>query len=197
MHREKNISADGSLRSDGCQSSDEQFIPFVEGQAEKRPADARPAHPGLLRARPHLLLAQPAYQEILESLTWPPETCGLLLGPCQQDHVVTHFHFDRGGQGTPGSFTLDHAGLNGVLKSYAAARLDCKGYVHAHPPGFDSLSYGDFTAVRAIFGKEKNRSLQQFFMPIVIGRQLRPYVVFRADLEAGLDFAHLMQLILF
>lgn len=161
------------------------------------PPDAACRVPESLRARPVLLLAQPAYLDILDALTWPPETCGLLLGPSQQDHVVTHFHFDEGGKGTPGSFTLDHAGLNGALRQYAAARLDCKGYVHAHPPGYRALSYGDFTVVRALFAKDKNRDVQQFFMPIVTGRQLRPYVVFRADLEAGLDVAHLAQLILF
>ena len=98
---------------------------------------------------------------------------------------------DVEGPTTALSFVLD------VLFPYAAARLDCKGYVHAHPPGYDTLSYGDFSAVRAIFGSDKNGTLQQFFMPIITGRQLRPYVVLRCDLDAGRDIAHVVQLILF
>src|SRR5262245_27003013 len=54
-----------------------------------RPASG--GSPTRLRASPVLLMAQHVYDEILEQLTWPPETFGLLLGPRQQDHVVTHF----------------------------------------------------------------------------------------------------------
>jgi len=153
--------------------------------------------PERVRQGPLLLMAQRVYQEIVQTLTWPPETFGLLLGPKDHDSVVTHFHFDAAGQGTAGSFTIDHAGLNEVLKHYVAAKLDCKGYIHAHPPDCAQLSHGDFAAVRALFAKEKNRSLQRFLMPLVVVGQLLPYVVFREDLDDGEDLARDAHLVLF
>ena len=145
---------------------------------------------------PIVLMTQPVYIAILAKLTWPPEKGGLLIGP--KDHeAVTHFHLDDSGEATDASFTFDHAALNDALKGYVAAGLDCKGYVHVHPPGCDRPSYGDLAAVRALFAKQKNGGLHRFLLPIIASGQLHPFVIERQDLANGGDCARYGKLVLF
>lgn len=145
---------------------------------------------------PILLMSQSVYRSVLAKLVWPPEQGGLLLGP--KDHeAVTHFHFDGNSEGTGVSLTFDHAGLNEALKRYVAAGLDCKGYVHVHPPGCDRPSFGDIAAVRALFIKEKNRGLQRFLLPIVASGLLHPFIIERDDLAEVAKCARYARLVLF
>ncbi len=133
-------------------------------------------------------ITQPALRQMMEYLlSREPETAGLLLGPADDDLLITHFMADRTGRGTSGSFELGTDELNDVLKRMKPAGINCKGISHSHPAGIPSPSHGDLIYLRRVFGLPKNADAAQFYMPIVSGGRLYSYVyahgrVWRAEL---------------
>lgn len=130
--------------------------------------------------RPLVKLTQTGYLDMLGDLGQQPfthEKAGLLLGPVEEDDLVTHYEPDTNGEGTPGSFTLDAAGLNETLARYKNAGLNCKGVVHVHPPGVLRPSFGDLIYVGRLFANPKNAKATQIILPIVCNGRLYPYVI--------------------
>lgn len=133
-------------------------------------------------------ITQPALRQMMDYLlAREPESAGLLLGPADDDLLITHFVPDRTGRGTSASFELGTDELNDVLKRMKPAGINCKGIGHSHPAGVPSPSYGDLIYLRRVFGLPKNADAAQFYMPIVCGGRLYPYVyaqgrVWRAEL---------------
>ncbi|MBL9085160.1 MAG: Mov34/MPN/PAD-1 family protein [Planctomycetales bacterium] len=124
-----------------------------------------------------LKITQPAFRQLLEFLLErEPEAAGLLLGPANDDLLVTHFVPDLTGRGTPASFELGTVELNEVLQWMKPAGINCKGIAHSHPAGFVSPSHGDLNYLRRVFGLPSNSAAGQFYMPIVSGGRLYPYV---------------------
>lgn len=116
-----------------------------------------------------------------------PESAGLLLGPADDDLLITHFVPDLTGRGTPASFELGTAELNDMLKRMKPAGINCKGIVHSHPAGITSPSHGDLAYLRRVFRLPTNAEAGQFYMPILCGGRLYSYVytqgrVWHADL---------------
>src|SRR5207245_2905285 len=103
------------------------------------------------------------------------------------DLLITHFVPDRTGHSTPASFELGTDELNEILRRMKPAGINCKGIGHTHPTGVPSPSHGDLVYLRRVFGLPANADPAQFYMPIVCGGRLFPYVytqghVSRADL---------------
>ncbi len=137
---------------------------------------------------PVMKITQPALHSLLDYLlTCEPEAAGLLVGPKNDDVLVTDFVPDLTGRGTPGSFELGTDALNDLLKRIKPAGINCKGIAHSHPAGIAAPSHGDLIYLRRIFGLPGNSAAVQFYMPIVCGGRLYPYVytqgrVWRAEL---------------
>ncbi|HUY90318.1 MAG TPA: Mov34/MPN/PAD-1 family protein [Pirellulales bacterium] len=133
-------------------------------------------------------ITQPALRDMMDYLlAREPESAGLLLGPTNDDLLITHFVPDRTGRGTISSFELGAPELNRVLKLMKPAGITGKGIGHSHPAGITSPSHGDLIYLRRVFGLPSNAGAAQFYMPIVCGGRLYPYVyaqgrVWRADL---------------
>jgi proteasome lid subunit RPN8/RPN11 len=133
-------------------------------------------------------ITQAALRQLMEYLlSREPELAGLLLGPADDDSLITHFVPDRTGHGTSASFELGTVELNDVLKRMKPAGINCKGIAHSHPAGITSPSHGDLIYLRRTFDLPTNAAAAQFYMPIVCGGRLYPYVyaqgrVWRADL---------------
>ncbi len=126
---------------------------------------------------PELHLSRPVYEEIMKALTSrPPEAGGLLLGP-KNHHVVTHFYLDEVARATSNSFTLDHLGMNRVLKDYGACQIDAKGLVHSHPNGIHAPSLQDLEYVQRLFANPRNVGAAEILMPIICGGRFLPYVI--------------------
>ena len=133
-------------------------------------------------------ISQSAYREMLDYFgSRNPEAAGLLLGPVEDDLLVTHFLADEGGEGTAVSFHINAPGLNRILKRVKPARINCKGIAHTHPGGILQPSEGDMIYVKTLLGLPANADAQQCFLPIVCDRRVYPYVyargrLWRADL---------------
>ena len=122
-------------------------------------------------------ITQPALRHMMDYLlAREPESAGMLLGPADDDLLITHFVPDRTGRGTSTSFELGTAELNDLLKLTKSAGINCKGISHTHPIGAPSPSHGDLIYLRRIFGLPTNADAAQFYMPIICGRRLYPYV---------------------
>lgn len=122
-------------------------------------------------------ITQPALSQTMNYLVnHEPETAGILLGPANDDSLVTHFVPDRTGRGTSASFELGTAELNDVLKRMKPAGINCKGIAHSHPAGISAPSHGDLAYLRRLFSLGANADATQFFMPIVCGGRLHPYI---------------------
>jgi|CXWL01.1.fsa_nt_gi proteasome lid subunit RPN8/RPN11 len=137
--------------------------------------------PGFLEEYPPLLMATTAWYDMLTDLTTrPTEAGGLLIGPTGHD-AVTHYVPDTAGQATGVSFTFDHHGNNALLRRYAPLGLDAKGVGHSHPTGCLRPSQGDLRFVQDCFDLASPAELDRFYLPIVVGRRLFPYVILRGD----------------
>jgi proteasome lid subunit RPN8/RPN11 len=137
------------------------------------------AHPALWVMK----ISQSAYRETLDYLlARQPEAAGILLGPVQDDPLVTHFVPDSQGTGTAVSFQINATALNRTLKRVRPAGLNCKGLVHSHPAGIVQPSHGDLIYLQKLFVLPANAAAQQCFMPIVCDRRVYPYVYARGRL---------------
>lgn len=140
---------------------------------------------------PFFRITQPTYRDIMQELCQrSPEAGGALFGPVDSD-LVTHFHFDEGAKVSPVTFTLDHVGLNKVLKKHLESGIDCKGIVHSHPPFASRPSMGDLEYVRKCFANERNKGLDVFALPIVCNGNFLPYLISKDDLTTP-QLAHLV-----
>lgn len=140
--------------------------------------------------RPVLRLTYSAFDSIMQDLTKRPfrrERAGILLGPSEDDDLVTHYERDHSGKGTPVSFTLNAVALNQVLLRYKRARMTCLGFAHAHPDGVTKLSGGDLAYVQKLFANPKN-NLFHVHMPVVCNGRMHPYVV----TQTGVHIAELV-----
>jgi len=127
-------------------------------------------------------MTQSAFREYMQELTSRrPEAGGMLLGPTDDDDLITHYVHDKHGRATPTSLTLDAAGLNRVLRRFKAARMNCKGLIHLHPRNVTLPSQGDLRYVAKSFANRNNHAAGQFFLPIVCNDRLYPYVITRDD----------------
>ncbi len=134
-------------------------------------------------SRPAMRMTQAAYRAVMAHLTSvAPEAGGMLLGP-KGSSLVTHYVPDHKGRATPVSFTVDAKSLNVVLKQYLECDLDAKGLVHSHPAGCNHPSAGDHRYVRRAFANDKNQGLTEFYLPIVCGSELFPYLISISDLD--------------
>ena len=132
-------------------------------------------------------ITKPVHQEILDALTSRrPEAGGILLGP-RNHHAVTHFILDENAATTPSSFTLDHVGLNRILKRYRTCEMDMKGIVHSHPRGLNRPSKPDLEYVLKTFSNPKNSDVREFLLPIVCGEEFFPFVVTRGEAPGSED----------
>ena len=129
---------------------------------------------------PVMKLTQSVYWEILDDLseeTFTREKAGILLGPTAEDDLVTHYVPDEKGSGTRSSFTLDAKSLNKILQRYKEVKLNCKGVVHAHPPGVLRPSVPDLQYVAKLFSNPKNKEATQVMLPIVCNGRFYPYLI--------------------
>jgi proteasome lid subunit RPN8/RPN11 len=157
--------------NDGALSSRWRDPTLLAPWEDEPTGDDRPLLP------PPLKISQPAHRQMMEYLlARRPEAAGLLLGPADDDLLVTHFVPDKTGHGTSASFELDAAELNKVLKRVKPAGLNCKGIAHTHPAGVPCPSQGDLNYLRRVFGLAKNSAAVQFFMPIICGGRVYGYV---------------------
>lgn len=140
---------------------------------------------------PRMVMTQSCYRHILAELTKrPPEAGGILLGPEDDDDIITHFLLDEYAHTTPTSFTLAAAWLNENLKQYRHCRMNGKGLIHSHPPGCSRPSYGDLAYVRKLLANDRNQKAPAVFLPIVCDGRMYPYVITRR--EEGVSVAHLL-----
>jgi proteasome lid subunit RPN8/RPN11 len=128
-------------------------------------------------------ITQSAYGEVLDYFrSRKPEAAGILLGPTQDDILITHFVPDEDGDGTPGSFHLNARALNRILERVKPAGINCKGFVHSHPSGFAHPSAGDLAYLERLFKNPANADTLQCFMPIYCDRRVHPFVYANAQL---------------
>jgi proteasome lid subunit RPN8/RPN11 len=128
-------------------------------------------------------VAQSAFREIVEYFrSRQPEAAGILLGPVQDDVLVTHFIPDEEGDGTAVSFHLNAPSLNRVVKRVRPAGINVKGFIHSHPGGLTQPSSGDLAYMQRLFGLPANAEAQQCFLPIVCGGRVYAYVYARGRL---------------
>ena len=109
----------------------------------------------------------------------PPEAAGILLGPEDDEPLVTHFVLDTTGTATSVSFSLDAEHLNEVLARFRQCELTCVGIVHSHPTGIHAPSHGDLMYVERVFGRGANRDASLFLFPIFCDGRLHPYILRR------------------
>ncbi|MFN0019467.1 MAG: Mov34/MPN/PAD-1 family protein [Pirellulaceae bacterium] len=122
-------------------------------------------------------IEQSAYNEMLSYLSaGVPERAGILLGPVADDSLVTHFIPDLTGESSSASFRLDVESLNRELKNAKLARMNCKGIAHSHPTGITQPSCGDLAYLERLFALPANADAVQFFVPIITGGRVFPYV---------------------
>lgn len=137
--------------------------------------------PDFLEDCPPLLMATTAWQTMMADLTTrPPEAGGVLIGPVDHD-AVTHYVPDSTGRATSASFTFDHMRINEMLRHYVPLGLDAKGVAHSHPYGCFALSGGDLQFVSDCFAKAPQLEFDRFYMPIVVGKRVFPYIVYRRE----------------
>lgn len=130
---------------------------------------------------PPLLMATTAYFAMMADLiSRPVEAGGVLIGPIDHDSV-THYVPDATGRATTASFTFDHEQINELLRRYVPLGLDVKGVGHSHPAGCLAPSSGDLQFVCDCFTKASPSECDRFYLPIVVGKRLFPYVVYRGD----------------
>lgn len=94
----------------------------------------------------------------------PPESGGLICGDPKNDSI-TFFYFDREAECSSVGYSPDTITLNRLLKTLNDEGLRLKGFVHSHPPGFDSPSSGDRFYAGKFF--TANPDLQRLVIPIV------------------------------
>ena len=94
----------------------------------------------------------------------PPESGGLLCGDPKTD-AITFFYFDEKAKCSSAGYSPDTITLNGLLKKLNDEGLKLKGFVHSHPPGFDSPSGGDKFYASKFFAA--NSDLSRLVLPIV------------------------------
>jgi proteasome lid subunit RPN8/RPN11 len=151
-----------------------------------------PPLPPVVPGEPLMRFTHQAYLAVMRALgTVNPEAGGILLGPRDSD-LVTHFHRDENGVGTPMTFTIDAKGMNAALKVYKEARLEMKGVVHSHPPRVKSPSGPDLEYAAQLMQNPKNEAADDLLMPIYCGGTLYPYIVYRDEPGVG----HRAQLVL-
>lgn len=186
-------------RAGEIRAADEEFGNLQPVRRKRRRADLLPSEPTRPSDEEHvgedeplplwiMKITQPALRQMMDYLlARDPESAGMLLGPADDDLLITHFVPDRTGRGTSASFELGTDELNDVLKLTKPAGINCKGIGHTHPVGVPSPSHGDLIYLRRVFGLPTNADAAQFYMPIVCGGRLYPYVyaqgrVWHADL---------------
>lgn len=148
-----------------------------EPETDENSARERPV-PEPATVDPVLKITQSAYRECMHELTSRrPESGGMLLGPTEDDDLVTVYIHDENGKATAASFTIDEVRLNFILSQFRDRGLNCKGLIHSHPAGVTSPSAGDLEYVRKVFANGNNESAGQFFLPIVCDDRMSPYLV--------------------
>jgi proteasome lid subunit RPN8/RPN11 len=161
--------------------ADQRGQPDDEADATRRPKDESPD--GDFAPLWAMKITQSAFGEILDYFrSRQPEAAGILLGPAQDDPLVTHFSPDEEGDGTAASFHVNAPGLNRVLKRVKPAGMNGKGIIHSHPGGICQPSAGDLAYMRRLFGLPANAAAQQCFLPIFCDRRVYPYVYARGRL---------------
>ena len=161
---------------------DPRAAPWDRGRREREfvpepPPSFPPVEPGV----PIMRFTHQAYQAVMKLLgEVPPEAGGLLLGP-RDTYLVTHFHRDEDGVGTPGTFTLGAKGLNAALKVYKEARLEMKGFVHSHPSRVKAPSVQDLEYAAHLLQNPKNEGADELLLPIYCGGTLYPYIIYRDE----------------
>ena len=111
----------------------------------------------------------------------PAESGGILLGPIGSTDI-TDFYFDVTARCTAGTYSPDHVTLRRLMKEqWMPAGLDMKGFVHSHPPGYETLSAGDLRYIARLL--ERNPDMSSFAAPVVLPDQsrMRAIVVLRAE----------------
>jgi proteasome lid subunit RPN8/RPN11 len=94
----------------------------------------------------------------------PPESGGMLCGDPKNDSI-TYFYFDREAECSSVGYSPDAITLNRLLKKLNDEGLRLKGFIHSHPPGFDSPSGGDKFYAGKFFAA--NPDLPRLVIPIV------------------------------
>ena len=134
--------------------------------------------PETATVEPVLKMTQSAFLECMHELTSRrPESGGMLLGPVDDDDLVSVYIHDKNGKATAASFTIDEVRLNVILHRFRERGLNCKGLIHSHPAGVTSPSGGDLAYVRKVFANDNNQAAGQFFLPIICGDRMYPYLV--------------------
>ena len=148
-----------------------------EPETDDDSARERPV-PETATLEPVLKMTQSAFLDCMHELTSRrPESGGMLLGPEDDDDLVTVYIHDENGKATAASFTIDEVGLNLILNRFRDRGLNCKGLIHSHPAGVTSPSGGDLEYVRKVFANDDNEAAGQFFLPIICDDRMYPYLV--------------------
>lgn len=105
----------------------------------------------------------------------PPEAAGILLGPVDDEPLVTRFIPDHIGRGSAVAFELHAPFLNHILQQLKPQGLTGKGLIHSHPTGVKCPSSGDLEYFRRLFARPGNAQATHLFVPIVCDGRLHPY----------------------
>lgn len=106
----------------------------------------------------------------------PPEAAGILVGPVDDEPLVTRFIPDHIGRGSAVAFELHAPFLNHILQQLKPQGLTGKGLIHSHPTGVKCPSSGDLEYFRRLFARPGNAQATHLFVPIVCDGRLHPYV---------------------
>lgn len=139
--------------------------------------------------RPHqweLHILQRAFVDAINHFCGhPPEAAGILLGPVDDEPLVTRFIPDHIGRGSAAAFELHAPFLNHILQQLKPQGLTGKGLIHSHPTGVPNPSSGDLEYFRRLFARPGNAQATHMFVPIVCDGQLHPYVFTGEDVVAA------------
>lgn len=112
------------------------------------------------------------------------EQAGLIIGPEEDQDLVTHFIDDPSGTATAASFTIDAKFLNSEIQRVRNAGLAAVGLIHSHPPGICRPSYGDLVFLDRLFSRPTNGADgQPLLFPIFCGGKIYPYLIDPRDVH--------------
>jgi proteasome lid subunit RPN8/RPN11 len=147
------------------------------GPTESAPESALHDHGRVAPREWTFPITQGAFLEAMSYLGGrAPEAAGILLGPRNDEPLVTRFVPDLIGQGNPVAFELHGPFLNHVLQDLKPQGLTVLGVIHSHPNHFSRPSSGDLEYFQRLFARPANARATHLFVPIVCDRQLYPYV---------------------
>lgn len=114
-----------------------------------------------------LVISTSVFAEIQATIGQVPAETGGMLGGNRAKGLITKFHFDRSARRTGATYSPDYRALGQLLdKKWNPAGYDLIGFIHSHPQGIESPSFGDRVYARDIL--KANPHMDYLFLPIVM-----------------------------